>query len=204
MKKDATIITAHVLLNKVFEFTSMTTDESEWSLELQKDNPPRLIRLQQIEILLNIYLRELKNNSTLNDKINYLLKGSFIQQRNIKNYQDCFAEMDNLIGQSGYKAPKEKEWNWYDLQENYLEVISYKKQLYQLLNINDGIMEMSYHHSYSVLLTDTINATINTKPIDEFLALVIDPKKSAFSKNELIRQFDYPVEDVYEVDIDWM
>jgi hypothetical protein len=204
MKKDATIITAHVLLNKVFEFTAMTPDESEWSLELQKDNPPRLIRLQQIEALLNIYLRELKNNITLKDKINYLLKGSFIQQRNIMSYQDCVTEMDNLIVQSGYKAPKVKDWDLYHLQENYLEVISYKKQLYQLLNTNDGVMEMSYHHSYSVLLKDTINATINTKPIDEFLALVIDPKKSAFRKNELIRQFDYPVEDVYEVDIDWM
>ncbi|HZK97877.1 MAG TPA: hypothetical protein VFC67_26985 [Prolixibacteraceae bacterium] len=36
------------LLEKVTEFSNMTPDRSEWSLDQQKDNIPRLIRLKQI------------------------------------------------------------------------------------------------------------------------------------------------------------
>ena len=44
--------TAHDLLYKVIDFTNMTPDSNEWSFEKQKENPPRFVRLKQIQALI--------------------------------------------------------------------------------------------------------------------------------------------------------
>ncbi|MDZ7615209.1 MAG: hypothetical protein U5K51_17050 [Flavobacteriaceae bacterium] len=46
MKTNPKQITALTLINKALEFERMTS-KSEWTLDKQKANPPRLVRLQQ-------------------------------------------------------------------------------------------------------------------------------------------------------------
>ena len=48
--------TALDLLDKVIDFTNRSSDSTEWSFEKQQDNPPRLVRLQQIQALMEAFV----------------------------------------------------------------------------------------------------------------------------------------------------
>ena len=48
--------TALDLLDKVIDFTNMTSDSTEWTFEKQQYNPPRLVRLQQIQALMEAFV----------------------------------------------------------------------------------------------------------------------------------------------------
>jgi len=51
--------TAVDLLDKVIDFTNRSPDSAEWSFEIQQDNPPRLVRLQQIQALMEAFVHGL-------------------------------------------------------------------------------------------------------------------------------------------------
>lgn len=49
--KNSNKYTAIDLLDKLIEFTNMTLDSSEWNFKMQHNNTLRLVRLQQIQVL---------------------------------------------------------------------------------------------------------------------------------------------------------
>ncbi|MCZ2129670.1 MAG: hypothetical protein LC109_05320, partial [Bacteroidia bacterium] len=75
-------------------------------------------------------------------------------------------------------------------------------KLNEILNFNDGIMEISYPYLYSYTLTNSISRKIIFKEIDLFLSLVIDPDNRNFSKEILVKANGYPDENVYHIDLD--
>src|SRR5215217_7544444 len=88
------------LLEKIFEFTAMTPDANQWSVSSLKANPPRQIRLRQIQALINAFFgQETKANfidKTIalfqGDKnsltISSILSGDFIKSRSIEDYAE--------------------------------------------------------------------------------------------------------------------
>ena len=50
--------TAQELLHLILDFHRMTPERAEWSLEAQRENPPRLVRLKQIDALWRAFLGE--------------------------------------------------------------------------------------------------------------------------------------------------
>jgi len=53
-------------------------------------------------------------------------------------------------------------------------------------------------------MTDEISEKINTNAIDNFLSLTIDPLGRAIPKSKLVKDYNYPKEDVYDLDFeDW-
>ncbi|QQS28712.1 MAG: hypothetical protein IPM47_17980 [Sphingobacteriales bacterium] len=68
-----------------------------------------------------------------------------------------------------------------------------------LLNIN-----IRQPYFYAVIMTDEISEKINTNAIDNFLSLTIDPLGRAIPKSKLVKDYNYPKEDVYDLDFeDW-
>ncbi|MBK8808293.1 MAG: hypothetical protein IPO21_17370 [Bacteroidales bacterium] len=203
LKTDPTQITGLTLINKALEFESMTPDKSEWTLHKQKDNPPRLVRLQQLNVLLNVFITETFNTNDIASRLDSLFKGQFIMLRDSNKYDNLFKLMDKVIASSNNRLKKLNEWRLDELQHNYIDIIKFKKIVNKASTHNSGIMEISYPYFYSVILTDKISSKLDTKEIDDFLSLVIDPFGRTITKEKLIQDYNYPVDDVYDIDLEW-
>ncbi len=203
MKPEATNITSLTLIEKALDFISLTPDEEEWRFEQQADNLPRLIRLQQLQVLLTLFVPEVfAGSNDMASGLAGLLNGAFILERDEVRYQDLFATMDRAITASRYSPTKYSDWQLHELANNYERTFRFKKEISNVLTFNDGVMEMSYPYLYSFLLTKDILKQINLQEINRFLSLVIDPAGKTFTLETLIRDYNYPKENVTEIDFD--
>jgi hypothetical protein len=198
-------ISAIYLLEKIIDFTSMTPNPEDWSFERQKYNDPRFIRMQQIRRLFWAFIPELKSKEIRDDLENFY-SGEFIVTRKIEDYQKLINAMDNTIlkGDCGF-ASKERI-SLYDMQFNYGSLLNYYIKLNKLISHNDGIMEISYPFYFSYIVTKNISKSLSSKArkIKSILALFIDPFNQKFTMEELIKDFDYPEENLLDIDLDWM
>ena len=194
--------TAISLLETLHDFTSMT-QKSEWSFEAVKDNPPRLIRLKQINALISAFIPELEKEKTIRKRLEMVLSGNFIINRDDSVYIDLFAEMDNAIKKSRFLIKKMDALRVHDLKDNYEELLEYKLLLTKILNYNKGIMEISYPYLYPLIINEKISKMIKIEQLDRFLELIIDPYKRTYTIEELMKQFDYPTEDLFDIDLDY-
>ena len=203
MKRDPKKISGLTLIDKILEFISMTPNSVDWNFEKLNNFPSKLIRLKQINVLLNIFIPENIYLDDLKTNIENVVNGTFIKSRNIKLYETVFKQMDNeIITKLEYRPEKIREWSNYDLLRNYSEIIRYKQILNELLDFNNGILEISYPYFYSVIMTTDTSKKLNSKNIDNFLNLVIDPSNRIFSKTKLTKEYNYPKKDVYDIDFE--
>lgn len=202
MRTDTTQITGLTLIDKALEFESMTPVKSEWSLDIQKDNPSRFIRLQQLNVLLKLFTPDSFDTTDIALGLDNLFRGQFILHRDNSKYYNLYALMDKEIISSKHNPPKAYGWTLDHLIYNFTDVVNFKRNVNEVKSHNNGILEISYPYYYSVILTDKISNKIDTKNIDKFLSLVIDPLGRRFSKDDLIRDYNYPTEDVYDIDLD--
>ena len=110
--------------------------------------------------------------------------------------------MDKVITKSFDFLDKYKEWELQDLCFNYRDLVEYKIKLNMLLNFNAGIMEISYPFSFSPIISSDISENIKYDKLDKFLSTVIDPENRIFSRDQLIKDYNYPKEDVYDMELE--
>jgi hypothetical protein len=202
LKTDPFEISGLTLLEKALEFGSMKNVEADWILNNQNYSTSRFVRLQQINILLSVFTPETFDPTNITSGYDSLLNGDFILKRDIKVYKNLIKSMDNVITTSNYYPNKMQEWSLFDLQSNYCHVVMFKNSLNNVLDHNSGMMEIGYQYFFPVIITKNIIEQIDTKEIDNFLSLVIDPKGKTISKNKIIASHNYPKEDVYDIDLD--
>jgi len=204
MNLDSLKLTGLILVEKAIEFKAMTPDPSQWSFEKQKNNEPRLVRLQQLKSLLKLFLPEIYKSTDLRGNIESIFNGNFILQRDVEIYDKLFIEMGKLIGSSKYKNFESREWEREHLRYNYQDLLRYKTTIRKLIEFNSGIMENSYPYLYSLIVSNNTSEKIDTKNLDEFLWTAIDPNKRTYHKEQLIKNYNYPDRDLFDIDIDWM
>ncbi len=202
MPRDPIEITGITLIEKVLEFVAMIPDSSNWVFNQMKLNSSYEIRYRQIDVLLNYFTPEIYNKQDLKISIKHFLQGDFIELRPLSVYKDILAEMDNTIQTGKITMPQQRPWLIGDITSNYCDLINFRKKLNRLLMQNNGIMEISYPYLFSVEITDQIIRNIDTKIMDKFLGLVIDPSGQMVTKERLVNDYNYPTEDVYEIDAD--
>jgi hypothetical protein len=151
---------------------------------------------------LKLFVPEIYNKKDLKFSIESLLDGKFIRLRKETMYSSLFRKMDKIILKSKHFTEQQNEWRNDELEFNYRNLIDYKIKINKVLNFNNGIMEISYPYLYSYEMTNSISHKIKTENLDAFLSLVIDPANECFAKEKLIQEYDYPKEDVYEVDFE--
>jgi hypothetical protein len=204
MKKDPKKITAITMIEKLLDCISYMPEPEEWDFEVQKENPPRLIRLKQLSVMMKLFLPAYSKNRLLRENMSSLLSGEFIEQSGIDAYKDVCADMDRMISAAKFRRQNYLNWEPRLIRNHYENVLRYRQKMEELLGFNAGIIETSYYYCYYSLLTDSVSDTINTKPLDDFLAAVIDPKKTVYLKKDLVLNDQYPPEDLNEVDMDWL
>lgn len=197
--------TAADLLEKIIEFTNMTPNPKDWSFEVQMKNDPRFIRLQQIRSLFWAFTPELYFLEEMQESIENFYSGEFISNRKIENYHKLVEKIDKTISKSTFCGAPKKKIVSYDLQNNYRDLLNYYLKLNRLVNHNKGIMEISYPYFFPYIVTNSISDSISLKAgkLKTILALFIDPNKRRITEDELIKNFDYPTEDLFEIDMDW-
>lgn len=196
--------TAVDLLDTVIEFTQMTPEPEDWSFKRQKFNDPRFIRLQRILSLLWAFIPEIKIKDE-RQAIEDFYSGNFVLSRQIQDYQKLINIMDNTILKVDSAYASKVQISLDELQFNYGNLLSYYIKLNKLINHNDGIMEISYPFYFSYLVTKNISESLKSKArkLESILALFIDPFNQKFTMEELINNFDYPEEDLFDIDLDW-
>ena len=198
--------TALDLLEKVIDFTNMTSDSVEWSFEKQQKNPPRLVRLQQIQALMEAFVPSLKPNEDIGQSIKGFYSGNFIIHQPLEKYASLVGEMEKTIVGSKFSNARKKEISATHLQRNYRDLMDYYLKINALLNHNKKYLEISYPYLFPYIVTDGISTSISSNAliISTLLASFIDPKRQSFTEDEMIKQFFYPEEDLLDLDLDWM
>lgn len=198
--------TALHLLDKVIEFTTMTSDPVEWSYEEQKGNPPRFIRLKQIHSLMDAFIPELMPSKDIRQSIENLLVGNFLTNRPLKEYTDLMGKIDKAIENSRFSGAQKKKLDVFDLRSNYCNLMDYYLKMNSLINHNNGMMEISYPYMFSFIVTDLVSEALKSKiaTLSNLLVEFIDPKNLAYTEEEMISRYNYPVVDLPEVDVEWL
>ena len=198
--------TALDLLKKVIDLTNMTSDSTEWSFEKQQDNPPRLLRLQQIQSLMKAFVPGLAPVKDIGQSIEDFYSGDFITHQPMEKYASLVEEIEKTIVGSKFSKARKKEVSAIHLQSNYRDLMDYYLKLNALLNHNKKYLEISYPYLFPYIVTDGISTSISSNAliISTLLASFIDPQEQSFTEDELISQFNYPTEDLLDLDLDWM
>jgi hypothetical protein len=198
------------LIEKIIEFTAMTPDSATWTYNSLKENEPRLIRLKQIDSLISAFIPEIKNTnltekltgllSSKKTKLTKVVSGEFIENRCL----DAYIAFTNLIKQEAESSTLNKI-DITDIKNTFIILMSYKKNLRQLINFNNDWLEVSRITSlFSIKLTNKISSNLlgQYDELDKVLELIINPKNLSFSETELISNYNFPKDDLDEIDLD--
>jgi hypothetical protein len=202
MRSEPIEITGITLLNKILEFKSNISDTKKWTLPDLQGDETNLVRFNQIQCLTKLFVPDVYTPNDLTTSIDSILNGDFINIREERIYKNLFLRMDKVITKSLDFLDKYKEWELHDLCFNYRDLVEYKIKLNMLLNFNVGIMEISYPYCYSSIISGDISENIKYNKLDKFLSTVIDPDNRIFSRDQLIKDYNYPKEDVYDMELE--
>jgi hypothetical protein len=199
-------LTAVDLLYTALELSDMTgADRDKWTIASQKDNPPRLVRLQQVHALCKALLPEKYVTDDVQQVMDGLFSGEFISYRSLDDYAKLISRMEREIAKAGYDNLRKSRLELDHLQNNYRDLLEYKSKFGRLVSHNDGICETSYPYLFSQLVTGSISKQIKQKirTVDKALILFIDPASRQLSEKELVDVYNYPTDDLGQIDEDW-
>lgn len=210
--------TAIDLLDKVLEFIAMTPDKSQWSVTALKSNPPRHIRLKQIESMLNAFFTidintrlidnlELSLSGKPKISIQSFLSGEYIEQREISDYAETIKFIKEFVKTRSNYFDETRGICLEELVFIFSDLVDYKITLRNILSFNSGVLEASSIASrFSIYLTNSVSKNFVDKDsdLDKFLELLINPKGLIFTEDELISSFNYPKENIIDIDIEFM
>lgn len=209
--------TAADLLEKILEFNAMTPNQNEWSEKILNYNKPRLIRFQRIKALLLAFdvvqINSQKKNSLINifSRHNSLIQdltksgilsfmsGEFIKTRDFSKYSNLIS----IIEQNSFS--ENKPIDIFDLERFYSHLIQYRISVYNVLSHNSGVLEASNKGFFAAInITGEANNNIKDQIniVDSLLVQIIDPESKELSEQELIDKYDFPKEDINEIDFE--
>jgi len=175
------------------ELLFLIPDFEEWNYNCLKSIPPRLIRLQRLQAL----FRALR----INWNPAGFPKGEFITN-NLEMYKDYDSKIfDDLITFSGSKPAFSYEY----FPIIFEKLFEYRIKVEKPLIFNKGLLAIGDSTTYSYFAISNLNISIKQviAPLDKLLILLIDPVGYEYEEEELIKYFDYPTDDLKQIDVDW-
>jgi len=207
------VYTAVDLVEKAIQFEALTPNPALWKEGLLKDNPPRLLRLQQINALCRALFTEKRDDFLGRAKsflfepripsLKKLLSGAFLKGRDVSAYEQLIKEMKDTVREKEGHLGETGQLTHAHLTEVYQRLLRYKKQLVALEHFNEGEkVKKTVGLRFSVYLTDEVSQAIKlgAQPLDKALALLVDPQSVSLTREELQLHYGYPKEDIKEID----
>jgi hypothetical protein len=193
------------MLKLVRELEGMQPGSAAWTHEALKSNPPRLIRLKQIEALARAFdlpanPEELWSGKFLRGRPPEFFKAAReailadIQEFGLVRGQNHVLRMLQVRGFSGSEAVL-----------FYKHIVGYLRGAYDLLAVNKGVIEASGVYFYGVVLLDEANHKLRDgiarveRIVDHILAPTTLPMPE-----ERLRECGWPEENLADLDMDWL
>ena len=191
--QDGRKVEAIDLLHKYLELRSRTPDLNEWTEERLVDNPPRLLRLQQLRALFQAF-------GIVWDPVAFTT-GQFIQP----DYPRYAVVLTRAATEMPIIVAGELSQERYHLPILFAILLRYRETLDRGLNFAGGVAEASGLAYYAYAKVEQLNREIRGKLaiVEDVLAALISPEGRSFSIDELARDYGYPDVDVRGVDAEW-
>jgi hypothetical protein len=204
------------LLDKIFEFDEMTPDTKLWTLDALQGNQPRLIRLKQINSLINAFFQTRTPTNFIekakkifstdkSETIHTILSGDFLKEKSISDFSELVKYMETTVKAHEKFEDEKREITVGHLIMPFQQLVKYKKEVRRLLTFNSGWLEASSMTSrFSIYLTNSISSNLTGKysELDKALELFINPKQLSFTEDQLIAKFNFPTDNLKEIDMD--
>jgi hypothetical protein len=186
-----------------FDLKSLTNnkpfDPEEW-----EENPPRLLRYQMLMSIcscLGIELKEIDSESIKvemnKDTICGFLEELILKTKRKQKGKDYQFILDTI-----------KKDNKLSVNENYIysKLFQMRYNLHQINVQFGGVIAASGLYVLPIILNNEIIRKTREElvTIDQLLMLFINPKGEDLSRERLIRDFNFPVEDIHNVDFDYI
>ncbi|OYU82644.1 MAG: hypothetical protein CFE24_14980 [Flavobacterium sp. BFFFF2] len=194
------IITEIDLIDFICEFIEMTPEESEWSEEKQKSNPPRLIRLKRINALLKAYMG---NEIGLSE----FISGDFVSLTPLDKFNQLRGHIEIYNKINGHHYDTNHRFYHADVSLIFKSIFKYKQKMESIFSHNCGWLIASGNLlEYYLHVISKINKSIKNEmeELNQVFKLIINPGNLTFSLIDLIENYGYPEDDLSEIDFEWL
>lgn len=184
------------LLTSFLELYTLSDNVTSWSIANFAKNPPRLFRLQKIDSL----MKALNINGTYEQ----FLYGEFLYEEGRQNCTEFKKRVEeNYSSIFGAITMEEEEDS--DFQFVFEVLFRYRIKLNQLINVKSTVIEASGINRIPIIIMLDIESKLQNDiaGIDRILCYLINPKRIAYTKEELKTKYNYPDVDLDEIDLDW-
>jgi len=187
------IITPNKLLLMFLELKSLAPDFNCWTEEKLSDNPPRFYRLRQLTALFKAY--------GIPFDPNLFMLGEFIDPDN-QRYHTILMKLSK--GRSRGKKSRKPEDTW-ALSKCFETLLDYRMRLDEVLSFSSGVLTAPPSISHVLKTIGKLNQVINKNitPIEDILAEFISPEGLTFTIEQMVRDYEYPDVDLFDIDMDW-
>ena len=197
MKSNQNEITGLTLIEKIVEFLKHSPESKKWNFKKWHPQSGGFIELKQINTLCEIFTPEYFIANDVKSNMRVAIEGSFIFKRKLETYSEVITKMNSVINR-GNPHPNDIEWDLFRLRADYEDLFKYKIDLERIVKPRGVIIEMSPKYSYTYSLKRKVSRSIDFSNIDSQLASIIDPLNRTFSIDQLINDYNYPLDVVYD------
>lgn len=180
------------------ELKDLTPDVNEWTESTFQNSKPRLFRLNQ--------LIALKKAFKIDDSWEEFEQGKFIKHIPIDSYTHLKENIIKFKNTRSWNNQNFDDLNYSDVIKTYrlfIEFIAVELKLRNL--ISSYSMTYSLGQRYGFEKTKGYFISNNNKKIESMMkdiSLIIDPTQTLFSETELISSFNFPKDNLTEIDLE--
>ena len=186
-------ITARDLLAGFLELRGLTSNFDNWTEELLSGNPPRLIRLRQLEALFQAFGVPWDPQS--------FVKGKFIQPEHPR-----YGSLLSKLSAEFLEETTHSVWTADNrLPRFFATLFDYRMRVEGVLSFSNLILTASGLFKLACDNICELNRIIrnNIVNIDDTLAALISPEMAAFPIEQIVRDYGYPDVNLCKIDGDW-
>jgi hypothetical protein len=188
--------TAKDVLDLYLEFEGMQPEQDTWDESNLQDNPPRFYRLKALGSLFRAFeLGDIKEFAV----------GAFVLKRKIEDYSSLIKQMKSEL-KTVTKFRKGEQLTLNEIAFLFKRLLEYRRRWDDVTGFSSGLNACSAKYRYAFYKINQVKTEIQDKisPINDILSFIMSPVEKAISKEELVNQFDYPDEDLSDIDDEWI
>jgi hypothetical protein len=188
--------TAKDIVKVYSELKDLIPDVNQWTEAAFKNSKPRLIRLNQLVAL--------KKAFKIDDSWEEFERGSFVDRFPIESYNLLKQNIKSFKNSSSWNSQNFDHFCYRDLQVTFRLFLDFVVMENTLKNhISEYSMTYSLGQNYGYEHTKSYFSGRTNKKIQymiDDLVIIIDPLQQVFSEGELINAFNFPKENLEEID----
>ena len=193
---DNEMYTAKDILDLYLKFEGLQSDKDTWTEDNLQSNPPRFYRLKALESLFRAF--------DLGD-IKEFAQGTFISKRSIQDYSALIKRMKSEL-KTITKFRKGEQITLKEIVTLFTRLMEYRRRWNYVVEFSSGLYACSAKNRYAFYKIGEVNSAIQEEiaPIDDILTFIISPSKKTISKDELVKHFDHPDVNLFDIDAEWI